>query len=243
MRKIKVLSTLTLAVLISGCIFPVRYTQVLGSGEVVTETRRVSGVSAVELSGIGTLIIEQGRKESLDITAEDNLLKYLKSDVNGRNLRLGVDDFVSIEPTKEIIYHLTVKNLERIEISGLGNIEIEALETSELDFEISGSGNAYIGNLQADSLNLLVSGLGNMEIGGSVEDQRIELSGAGNYDAEDLKSNKARIEISGTGKAEMWVENELDVELSGMGNLQYYGSPILSTEMSGMGTVKSLGDK
>ena len=243
MRKIKVFYILTLFILVSGCIFPVRYTRVLGSGKVVTETRRVSGFTAVELSGIGTLVIEQGSKESLEITAEDNILKYLKSSVYGKNLRLGVDDFMSIEPTKEIIYHLTVKNLERIEISGLGNIEIEALETSELDFEISGSGNAYIGNLQADSLNLEVSGLGNVEIGGSVEDQRIKLSGAGNYDAEDLRSSEARIEISGTGKAVMWVEKELDVELSGMGNLGYYGSPILSTEMSGIGTVKSLGDK
>jgi len=243
MWKNKVIYMLALSAMFSGCIFPIRYTRVLGSGEVVTETRRVSGFTAVELSGIGNLIIEQGSKESLEITSEDNILKYLKSSVYGRNLRLGVDDFVSIEPTKEIIYHLTVKNLERIEISGLGNIEIEALETSELDFKISGSGNAYIGNLQAGSLNLEVSGLGNVKIGGSVEDQRIELSGAGNYDAEDLKSSEARIEISGTGKAAMWVENELDVELSGMGNLQYYGSPILSTEMSGMGTVKSLGEK
>ena len=115
MKNIKAIYLLTLSVLVSGCIFPVRYTRVLGSGEVITETRRVSGISAIELSGIGTLIIEQGSKESLEITAEDNILKYLKSSVNGRNLHLGVDDFVSIEPTKEIIYHLTVKNLERVE--------------------------------------------------------------------------------------------------------------------------------
>ncbi len=243
MRKLKIFYILTLSVLVSGCIFPVRYTRVLGSGEVITETRHVSGFTAVELSGIGTLIIEQGSNESLEITAEDNILKYLKSDVHGRNLRLDVDDFVSIEPTKEIIYHLTVKNLERIETSGLGNIEVEALDTPKLNFKISGSGNANIEDLQADSLRLEVSGLGNMKIAGSVEDQRIELSGAGNYNAEDLKSSKAKIEISGTGKATMWVENDLDVELSGMGNLQYYGSPILSTKISGMGTVKSLGEK
>jgi len=39
---------------------------------------------------------------------------------------LGVDDSVSIDPTEDIIFYLTVKNLERIEISGLGNIGIEA---------------------------------------------------------------------------------------------------------------------
>lgn len=243
MRKLKALFVLTLTVLTSGCIFPVRYTRVLGSGEIISETRPISRFTAVELNGIGTLIIEQGSKESLEVTAEDNIIKYLKSDVYGRNLRLSVDDFVSIDPTEEIIFHLTVKNLERIEISGLGNIEIEALETQNLDLEISGAGSANIRDLQADSLNLDISGLGNVEIGGSVEDQRIELSGAGNYNADGLESNKARIEISGTGKAVLWVKNELDVDLSGMGNLQYYGSPNLSTEVSGVGTVKSLGEK
>jgi len=243
MKKFKAFLILTLAVLTSGCIFPVRYTRVLGSGETITETRPISGFTAVELNGIGTLIIEQGSKELLEVTAEDNIIKYLKSDVYGRNLRLNVDDFVSIDPTEEIIFHLTVKNLERIELSGLGNIEIEALKTPNLDLEISGAGRTSIRDLQADSLNLDISGLGNVEIGGSVEDQQIDLSGAGNYDAEDLESNKARIEISGTGKAVLWVENELDVDLSGMGNLQYYGSPNLSTEVSGVGTVKSLGEK
>jgi len=243
MRKFKTLFILTLTILTSGCIFPVRYTRVLGSGEMISETRPISGFIAVELNGIGTLIIEQGSKESLEITAEDNIIKYLKSDVYGGNLRLNVDDFVNIDPTEEIIFHLTVKNLERIELSGLGNIEIEALKTPNLDLEISGAGSANIRDLQADSLNLDISGLGNVEIGGSVEDQRIELSGAGNYYAEDFESNKAIIEISGTGKAVLWVKSELDIALSGMGNLQYYGSPNLSTEISGVGTVKSLGEK
>ena len=243
MRKLKALFILALTVLTSGCIFPVRYTRVLGSGKIISETRPISGFTAVELNGIGTLIIEQGSKESLEVVAEDNIIKYLKSDVYGRNLRLSVDDFVSIDPTEEIVFYLTVKNLERVEISGLGNIEIEALKTSSLDLKISGAGSASIGDLQAESLNLEISGVGNVEIGGSVEDQQIELSGAGNYNADGLISNEARIEISGTGKAMLWVENELDADLSGMGNLQYYGSPNLSTEISGVGTVKSLGEK
>jgi len=38
---------------------------------------------------------------------------------------LGVDDSVSIDSTEDTSYYLTVNNLERIEINGLGNIEIE----------------------------------------------------------------------------------------------------------------------
>jgi len=243
MKKFAIFLLMVLSIFISGCFFPVRTTHVIGSGKVVTETRRVSGFSAVELSGIGKLVIEQGDKETLEITAEDNIIGYLTSAVTGKSLRLGVQELVSFAPSEEIIYRLTVKNLERIETSGAGSVEIDMLITNDLDLEISGTGNAVIGEFHANSFDLEVSGLGNIDIAGTVEDQRVELSGAGNYDAGDLKSKEARIEISGTGKAIIWVEEELDIELSGMGNVQYYGSPTITTNISGLGKIQSLGEK
>ncbi|MDO9546275.1 MAG: head GIN domain-containing protein [Pelolinea sp.] len=243
MKKIKMISIVVLLLLVSGCVFPLRTTRIIGSGNKVTETRSVSGFNSIQLNGIGTLYIEQGNKESLEITADDNIIEYLENDVIGDELRLQVRDFVSFDPTEEIIYRLTVKDLEKIETSGLGKLEIGPLKTPRLNFEISGSGDAVIKDLQADSLILNISGLGNVKIAGKVETQRVDLSGAGFYDAQDLSSSEARIDISGTGKVIVWVKNDLMVELSGSGDFQYYGSPILSTEISGMGTVKSLGEK
>jgi len=231
------------AMFLSGCFLPMRMTRVIGSGEVITETRRVSNFSAVELSGIGTLIITQGDEETLQITAEENIMQYLRSDIKGKNLVLGVQDLVSIDPREDIIYQLTVTDLERIETSGLGNIEIGSLETSDLDLEISGSGNVTIDDLQAEQFKLEVSGLGNIDISGKVDSQRAELSGAGSYEAGMLYSDDARVRISGTGHATVWAENELDVEISGMGTLKYFGSPTLNTEMSGAGSIESLGEK
>jgi len=232
-----------LAMLLTGCFFPMRSTRVIGSGKVVTETRRVGNFSAVELSGVGTLLITQGDKPALEITAEENIMKYLQSDLHGNNLVLDVQDFVSIDPREEIIYRLTVTDLERIETSGLGNIEIGSLETQDLDLRISGSGNVNVDALQADYFKLEVSGLGDIQIAGRVEEQRVELSGAGNYDAAMLQSDEASVEISGTGHATVWVDNALDTEISGVGVLEYYGTPTLSTEMSGAGSIKSLGEK
>ena len=68
------------AVALTACGLPVRFTEVRGSGNVITESRTVAGFNAVELSGIGTLIIEQSDRESLEITAEDNLMRHIKSD-------------------------------------------------------------------------------------------------------------------------------------------------------------------
>ncbi len=50
-----------------------------GSGDVITESRDVSGFDSVSLTGIGRVIITQGDKESLTIEADDNLLEYITS--------------------------------------------------------------------------------------------------------------------------------------------------------------------
>ena len=240
MKRKNVLIFFGIALLLSGCFIPIRTTQIVGSRKVATETRDVSGFTAVDLSSVGTLIIQQGSVELLSITAEDNIFPYLKTDVVGNNLRIGVRDNINLNPHEEIIYNLTVIDLERLESSGIGKIEMGSLNTDELDVDISGASDLRILNLNARDFNLDLSGVGNVEISGSAEQQRVDLSGAGNYEAGDLKNEYARIEISGTGQAVIWAEKELDVEISGMGNLQYYGDPALITDLSGIGRLEKL---
>ena len=242
--KIRSITLLLVSVVVMGaCGFPVRFTEVRGSGNVVTESRKVAGFNAVELNGIGTLIIEQGDREALEITAEDNIMNHLRTEMSGSQLRLGVEEFVNIHPTEDIIYRLTVKNLSQIESSGLGKVESKKLVVENLTIEISGSGRVSLDNLQAKTLNLEISGLGDISTNGSVKEQRVEISGAGNYNAPDLASEIAIVEISGTGNAILWVSDQLDLELSGAGKVHYYGSPVLNTDISGRSEVKNLGDK
>src|SRR4030042_6878153 len=136
-------------VALAACGFPVRFTEVRGSGNVITENRTVAGFNTVDLSGIGTLIIEQSDRESLEITAEDNLMAHIKSDVSGSRLQLGGEDFVNLRPTRDIIYRLKVKNLRQIESSGLGKVELRNLETDDLAVEISGNGRVSLEKFQA----------------------------------------------------------------------------------------------
>ena len=154
---------------------PIRYTQVRGNGELAEEQRNVSGFNRVELSGIGTLVIQQGDSEGLEISAEKNLLKYLESRVRGSTLYLGTQDFVSLQPTEDITYRLSVSDLREIETSGLGNVNLDSLETDQLTVRISGSGEVVIKSLDAGSLDVGISGLGRVEVAGEVDDQELSL--------------------------------------------------------------------
>ncbi|MFU8827459.1 MAG: GIN domain-containing protein, partial [Brevefilum sp.] len=66
---------------------------------------------------------------------------------------------------------------------------------------------------------------------------------AGSYQAGNLQSYDARIEINGLGSAVVWAADTLQVSINGAGSVDYYGSPQLTQEISGLGNVNKLGDK
>src|SRR5438874_6398754 len=57
---------------------------VKGSGNIVSEVRDISGFDAVELKSIGMVTIEQGDREGVEITADDNLLPEITTEVKNR---------------------------------------------------------------------------------------------------------------------------------------------------------------
>lgn len=81
---------------------------IAGSGNVVTQSREVSGFEAVSFSGVGRLILEQTGTESLTITADDNILPLIVSDVVGRRLVLRFESVTNFTNIQEIVFRLSV---------------------------------------------------------------------------------------------------------------------------------------
>jgi hypothetical protein len=69
---------------------------------VFTETRSVRGFNTVTLEGSGQLVLEQAGTESLTITADDNLLPYLTSDVSDGHLTLGTKPGTNIDSSTPV---------------------------------------------------------------------------------------------------------------------------------------------
>ena len=216
-----------------------------GSGNVVTQDRSVNGFKSISMASSGQLIITQGDQEGLTIEAEDNLMEYIRAEVILGTLTI---DFATergrvIRPTRPIIYHVFVKDLDRVQVDGSGKIEATDLKTSQLVIEINGSADTQIGNLQADSFTYHMSGSGNGQISGQVGEQSIRIDGSGKYQAGDLESQTAQIQIGGSGEATVWAKDQLNVSIGGSGTVNYYGSPQISQNISGSGKLNSLGEK
>ena len=216
--------------------------EVSGSGVVVEEDRTVLGISEIVLAGEGNLYLEEGPVEELIVRAEDNLLPYLVTEVQGGILEIRTRSIVSLEPTRPIEYHLTVVSLESVILSGVGDIKISGLTTPQLALTLSGVGNVEVTNLEADELDATLSGVGNFDISGTVDVQRLNITGLGDYDARDLSSLDATISIVGndTQTATVRVSDMLTVTINGDGMVFYIGDPFVDSNITGSGSVQQI---
>ena len=216
-----------------------------GSGNVVTETREVSGFDAVNVEYPAQVLIKQGKSESLKIEAEDNLLPNLKTQVKNGTLEIFYkrENGKHVNPTKTVKVTIVVKDLADVEFKSAGELIIEKLKTDRLDVSLSGAGNMNLDSILVESLTISLSGAGSMTASGTADNLDMTISGFGDFDGSELHDKDARVNISGAGSATVWVDNDLTAEVSGAGSVSYYGSAFVTRQISGVGGVNHLGNK
>lgn len=211
---------------------------VVGSGNVVRESRDVRDFDTIVLGGSGAVFIAQTGEESLTIEAEDNILPLLSTEVHNHRLELGTRHGATITLHSPVRYHVSVKSLRGLVISGSGKAELSTLTTDTLAATISGSGKVEAMALTTETLEVSIPGSGSVSLAGQAARQEIAISGSGAYDAPDLTSNSTRVRISGSGSATLTVRETLDVRISGSGSVRYHGQPTVTKSISGSGSVR-----
>jgi hypothetical protein len=214
MRRIQILFMIV-AMLAAGC--GITAPAIKGSGNVTTESRKVSGFKEVSLNGSGQLTLEQNGTESLTITADDNLLPYLTSEVSGNRLTLGTKEHTGISPSRDVIYKLTVKDLNQITVAGDGSADVKGIRT--------------------DQLKAVVAGSGSLSTAGTAGEQEITIAGSGDYRGANLKSAVVTINIMGSGNAELDASDKLNATIMGSGDIKYTGDPTVTRNILGSGSI------
>ena len=219
---------------------------VSGSGRMITETRKVSGFDSIVFSAIGDVTVTQGSTEGLTIEAEDNIMPKIVTEVRGTQLYIGFDrqnwqDI--IRPTKDVKFTLSVKDLNQIEMDGVGSITSPSFEADNLTVKIGGAGSIKLTGFTASSLSAIMGGAGNVEISGKVDSLDATMSGVGNFSCGDLQTQTAKVSLTGAGGATVWATNALDVSITGAGSVSYYGSPKITKNVTGVGVLNALGAK
>ena len=190
-----------------------------GSGVESTQIRDVPTFNKVESEGVFDITIIQSDFQSVEITADNNILHLVRTSVHNNMLTLKLDDdnnYRNIN-VKATIY---VENINEIKNSGSGNITaIDILQTDNFKVENIGSGDITLDGA-ADGLALINEGSGVVH-------------------AFDFATDNCDIKIDGSGDCEVFCNEYLNVKIEGSGDLFYIGEPIINSSITGSGNVKS----
>jgi hypothetical protein len=215
-----------------------------GSGNVQTETRDLAAFTTIRAEYPGAdVIVQQGDKQAIQIQAEDNVIPQIATNVSSDRLTIANNEpdwKARVNPSKPVKVTVTVKDLSEIDFAApVGTLQMSDFQAPTLKLILSGGAQVKINGIQVDLLDSVLSGAGDIQVNGTADEIKLILSGLGNFNAADLQSNKATIQLSGMGNATVHVESDLSATVSGAGSVNYFGNPHVEKNVSGAGSVKA----
>src|SRR2546423_10913019 len=120
-------TVLMVCLICAGCMGGVGFSGVVGSGVAKTETRDVGGgFKRIRLDVSPTFHVPIGDKQSLTVTADDNILPVIETTLEGDELHIGSHE--SYSPKISVKIDIVMSSLEALAINGSGDVSIAGLE-------------------------------------------------------------------------------------------------------------------
>ncbi|RPD98788.1 DUF2807 domain-containing protein [Aureibaculum marinum] len=215
--------------------------RIKGNGNITTITRTVSDYDKIGVAGSFDVELIEASEGDITIEGEDNLLRYIITEVDGKELKIKWKRGIRIRTSKKIKITVPFKDINEIALAGSGDITSNATITAdEFKINLAGSGDIDL-KLKVVKLKSAISGSGDLSLRGETINFDCAVSGSADVDADDLITDNSTIRVSGSADVSIHVNQVLDAVVSGSGDISYKGNPKKNiSKVSGSGSVRSL---
>ena len=190
--------------------------QVIGSGKRAIQKRDVGAFTSISTEGAFDIQVVCQQPAGLQIEADDNVLDLVSTEVSHNVLRLrSTRSYSTSEP---VVLKITAPDLDGLNVSGAGKIEISGLKNEK--FEIDSSGAPKI------------------SVAGITKVIDIQTSGAARIDTHKLHASRAIVDSKGVSNIDLDVADQLDVTISGPSHVTYEGDPVVNKKINGPGSLE-----
>lgn len=173
------------------------------SGKYASEPRNDFGFREIKAGNAVILIISVQEEFGITVEGEENLLKDVKTEVQGETLVISTKGKIS--PTNKVRLKILMPEL--------------------LNLELWGASEASVTNSKSNSLKILTGGTSKIKIDGETKSLEATANGASSIDAETLKTENAQVKTAGTSEITVSASNELTAEAFGASTVYYVGEP------------------
>ena len=151
--------------------------RIQGNGTIKTDPREIPAFKSIVCDGGYDIHITCQAQQSVSVESDENLMPFIKTEVNGKTLRIYTQGDLS--PSQGIRINVAVPHLE--------------------EFTVNGSAEGDIQNIGPDSFALSINGSSQLILSGAAEKVKIHISGFGKIDADSLSTGEAKMHIEGSG--------------------------------------------
>jgi Putative auto-transporter adhesin, head GIN domain len=211
-----------------------------GGGTVATQILTVPDFDGIDLAFSSNVTIKQGVIREVKAIGHPNIISNITTSVFDNLWVINLED--GCYEDYELSIEITVPNINRLFLSGSGNMSVNNFtnQNDNLDIEIIGSGNITLNEFEGIiNLDAILEGSGNFKANNNITTETItlDISGSGNYSGFEISSDDSTINSSGSGSSELTAINSLNVSISGSGDIFYKGTPIIIQNITGPGLL------
>jgi len=239
MKKVYLYNSIVAAAFLVSTLSACQMDCIQGSGHQITETRKVVDFKKIDVSGAFKVYLKQDSSLTVSITADDNLMKHIKTPVKDGELEIKMKR--SACNAGETVVTIGVHNLDEITTSGSNEVYSNGtLVTKDLSLGLSGDSKI---TLNLNSANVTTEGSGSSELylTGQASSHKIDFSGDGKLSAYGFVVGDYDIETSGSSDCEVNVLHKLAVSTSGSSDIKYKGNPSnVTNDKSGSSTLEKV---
>lgn len=211
-----------------------------GNGKVVTEEREVTA-DFTEVRGSAGLEVYliQGNENKIVVEADENLLQYIETDIEGGKLHVTTSENIGNSKAKKV--YVTFKELNVVEASSGADVTGNSVIKSQSLTLKSSSGADLEVEVFAQELTAKSSSGADLKISGKVSSLNADASSGSELDAKQLLVINCSAEASSGAEVTVNVQEKLETNVSSGGNINYYGNPIsVNSNESHSGNVNKM---
>ncbi|MBV9217651.1 MAG: DUF2807 domain-containing protein [Acidobacteria bacterium] len=195
--------------------FEMNFGGVKGSGNVATDSRSVGEFHGIQVGGVYQMEVTAGKEYSVEVTADDNILPLIRTEVSGGILKISSSEHVS--PKNVMKIKVTAPDIDSLDVSGVANVSLTGVKNAALSIDSSGASKVHVD--------------------GTTAKLTVDVSGATSIDADGLTAENATVGASGASSVSVNVTGNLKSNASGASKIRYSGTTNVESKTTGAGSV------
>ncbi|WP_297334442.1 head GIN domain-containing protein [Flavobacterium sp.] len=217
--------------LIAGLFFALsasaqQHNLLVGNGKKIKQSKEVGAFNAIAITGPFEVKLQESSSSEIFMQGSENIVSLIEIKITDGTLSIGLPQDVKLQADKNnrVFISVPYTALNSIYLKGSGSVTSKDVFVNPVNVAVDGSGEIHL-KIATPQAKAVVLGTGSIKLSGSAGTLICNVTGSGDIDAYNVKSDITEALVSGSGNINVCCKHALKGRISGSGNIAFAGSP------------------